>query len=123
MENTKNEIIGDIKWNGLKKPQIYVALFALFCGLFLSVLDGTICNVALPAMADALQVSSSDSIWSVKSFQLVIVMTLLPFAALGELISYKKIYLWGLFIFITGSLFCALSGNFYFLVFSRVIQV
>ena len=93
-----------------------------FSGLFLSVIDGTICNVALPTIARQLQISSSDSIWIVNAFQLVVVMTLLPCSALGELFGFKRTYLWGMVFFTVGSLCCALSGSFVLLVLSRMLQ-
>ena len=121
-ENQDSKIIGNKDWNGLHRPQIYVAMTAILCGLFFSVMDGTVCNVALPTLAQELNVSPSESIWIVNAFQLIIIMLLLPFATLGELFSYRKIYLWGMALFTVGSLFCALSGTFGWLVFARVIQ-
>ena len=41
----KGEIVGDLDWDGLHRPRIYYAMVATFSGLFLAVLDGTICNV------------------------------------------------------------------------------
>ena len=55
----KGEIVGDLDWDGLHRPRIYYAMVATFSGLFLAVLDGTICNVALPSISEDLQVSSS----------------------------------------------------------------
>lgn len=116
------QVVGDLDWNGLRRPRIYYAMAATFCGLFLSVIDGTICNVALPAIASQLDVPSSDSIWVVNAFQLVIMMLLLPFSSLGELWGYKQVYLQGIVAFTLGSLFCALSGTLPMLVLSRVVQ-
>ena len=45
------QVVGDLNWDGLHRPHIYYAMAATFCGLFLSVIDGTICNVALPEIA------------------------------------------------------------------------
>lgn len=122
MQEDKDQISGDLTWDGLRPPALFYAVATTFCGLFLSVLDGTICNVALPTMAAELEVSPSDSIWIINAFQLVIMMLLLPFASLGELIGYKQVYLIGVASFTVGSMFCALSGNFHFLVASRVVQ-
>lgn len=120
--NEQQQVIGDLKWDGLRRPRIYYAMAALFMGLFLAVIDGTICNVALPAIAAQLQVSSSDSIWVVNAFQLVVMMTLLPFSTLGELYGYKRIYLYGILVFTLGSLFCTLSSSLFLLVSSRMFQ-
>ena len=79
---TQEKLTGDLEWDGLHRPQIYYAVISTFCGLFLPVLDGTICNVALPTIALELGISPSDSIWIVNAFQLVIMMLLLPFASL-----------------------------------------
>ena len=115
-------VVGNMDWDELHRPQIYYAMVAIFSGLFLSVIDGTICNVALPTIARQLQISSSDSIWIVNAFQLVVVMTLLPCSALGELFGFKRTYLWGMVFFTVGSLCCALSGSFVLLVLSRMLQ-
>ena len=93
-------VVGNMDWDGLHRPQIYYAMVAIFSGLFLSGIVCTICNVALPTIARQLQISSSDSIWIVNAFQLVVVMTLLPCSALGELFGFKRTYLWGM-VFLT----------------------
>ena len=110
------------QWDGLGRPRIYYAVAATFCGLFLAVLDGSICNVALPSISQEMNISSSDSIWIVNAFQLVIMMTLLPFASLGELIGYKQVYLGGVAVFTAGSLFCSLSHTLPLLAAARVFQ-
>ena len=118
----KGEIVGDLDWDGLHRPRIYYAMVATFSGLCLAVLDGTICNVALPSISEDLQVSSSDSIWIINAFQLVIMMSLLPFSSLGELFGYKRIYLFGVAVFTVGSLFCSLTATLPLLVVARVFQ-
>ena len=121
IDDDARQVVGDLDWDGLHRPRIYYAMAATFCGLFLSVIDGTICNVDLPAIADQLDVPSSDSIWVVNAFQLVIMMLLLPFSSLGELWGYKQVYMRGIVVFTIGSLFCALSGSLPMLVISRVV--
>lgn len=124
--NTDNaaatQVVGNTAWDGMSRPRIYYAMAAVFSGLFLAVLDGTICNVALPQIAASIGVSSSDSIWIVNAFQLVIMMTLLPFSNLGELVGYKRVYSAGVVIFTLGSLFCCLTSGLGTLVAARVFQ-
>lgn len=115
-------ITGDLNWDGLGRPKIYYAMASIWCGIFLSVVDGNICNVALPTIAQELGVSSADSIWVVNSFQLVIMMTLLSFSSLGELFSYKRVYVSGVVLFTAGSLFCSLSHTLPLLIASRAFQ-
>lgn len=116
------QVTGNLEWDGLHRPRIYYAMAAILSGLFLTVIDGTICNVALPTISAQLQVSSSDSIWIVNAFQLVIIMTLLPCSSAGELFGFRRLYLSGMVLFTLGSLCCALSGSFSALVLSRMLQ-
>ena len=106
----------------LHRPKIYYAVASVCCGIFLSVVDGNICNVALPTISQELGVSSADSIWVVNAFQLVIMMTLLSFSSLGELFSYKRVYVSGVVLFTVGSLFCAMSHTLPLLIASRAFQ-
>ena len=118
----RGHVTGNLEWDGLHRPRIYYAMAAILSGLFLTVIDGTICNVALPTIARQLEVSSSDSIWIVNAFQLVIIMALLPSSTAGELFGFRRIYLLGMVLFTVGSLCCALSGTFSALVLSRMLQ-
>ena len=43
----EEHITGNLEWDGLSRPKIYYAVASLWCGIFLSVMDGNICNVAL----------------------------------------------------------------------------
>ncbi len=122
MEKNSPRILGNTHWDGLRGRQLYIAMAALLCGLFFSVMDGTVCNVALPTLSRELNIAPSESIWIVNAFQIVIVMMLLPFASLGELISYRKIYLIGITLFTSGSLLCAMAASFGGLVTARVVQ-
>lgn len=115
-------MVGNLDWDGLRAPKLYYAVIAVFCGIFLSVQSASICNVALPGMAAQLGITSQDSIWIVNAFQLAIVMLLLPFASMGELWGYRRIYIWGVAVFTAGSLMCAVSASFPMLVVSRVVQ-
>ena len=49
-------------------------------------------------------------------------MLLLPFASLGELFSYKRVYVSGIVVFSAGSLLCALAPSFAALVVARTVQ-
>ena len=122
MNNNAEHITGNLEWDGLSRPKIYYAVASVCCGIFLSVVDGNICNVALPTISQELGVSSADSIWVVNAFQLVIMMTLLSFSSLGELFSYKRVYVSGVVLFTVGSLFCAMSHTLPLLIASRAFQ-
>jgi DHA2 family multidrug resistance protein-like MFS transporter len=97
-------------------------MLAIAIGIAMSVLDGAVANIALPAIAAQFHSSPAESIWVVNAYQLAVVMGLLPFASLGERIGYRRVYLWGLAVFTLGSVACALSQNMPELIAARVGQ-
>ena len=74
--------------------------------LVLVVLDGAIANVALPTLATTLRVSAAASVWVVNGYQLALVMTLLPCAALGESLGLRRVFIIGVALFTAASLLC-----------------
>jgi DHA2 family multidrug resistance protein-like MFS transporter len=88
----------------------------------MAVLDGAIANVALPTIARDLQASAATSVWIVNSYQLTITVLLLPLAALGDRLGYRRVYIPGLARFTLGSLGCALAHNLEGLILARVFQ-
>lgn len=108
--------------DGLPAPQIYWAWATLMIGLMLAVLDGTIANVALPTIASDFAAGPAASIWIVNGYQLAIVITILPFAALGEIYGYRRIYLIGVAVFTLASIACVFSRSLEMLTLSRIIQ-
>ncbi len=88
----------------------------------ISVLSTAIANIALPSMARELHATPADSIWVVNAYQLAVTVTLLPLAALGDIIGYRRVYLWGLVLFTAASLACGLAETLPLLVAGRVMQ-
>lgn len=103
-------------------PRRYLAAIAVLLALIMSVLDGTIVNIALPTLSQGFGTSPSVTIWIVNAYQLIITMSLLSFASLGDIFGYRRIFLLGVSIFTFASLACALSDSFWLLIASRVIQ-
>ena len=87
-------------------PRQYLAVIAVLLAIMMSVLDGTIMNIALPTLAHDFDVTPSTAIWIVNAYQLVITMTLLSFASLGDIYGYRRIFLIGISIFVGASLAC-----------------
>ena len=67
--------------------------------------------IALPAIAADLHAGPSEVIWVVNVYQIAMVATLLPLAALGEVVGHHRIYLGGLVLFTVASLFCACAWS------------
>src|SRR3954464_11515339 len=84
---------------GLPPPRRYFAIGAVSFGTALVVIDGAIPSVALPTLARDLQVSGSEAVLVVTVYQLVLVMTLLPFSALGDRLGHRRLYQLGQLVF------------------------
>ncbi|MGZ6017642.1 MAG: MFS transporter [Phenylobacterium sp.] len=108
--------------DGLPVPRRYWSVAAIWLAMTMSVLDGAIANVALPTIARELHASAASSIWVVNAYQLAITVTLLPLAALGDRLGYRRVYMAGLAVFTLGSLGCALSHTLPTLTAARVLQ-
>uniref|UniRef100_UPI003AF5BA6A MFS transporter n=1 Tax=Alistipes shahii TaxID=328814 RepID=UPI003AF5BA6A len=103
-------------------PQRLGAILAVAFGVSLSVIDGTVANVALPTIGQQLGISAADSIWIVNAYQLAIMVSQLSLSALGDVVGYRKVYIGGLMLFTVASVGCSLSGSLQALVLARVMQ-
>ncbi len=108
--------------DGLPNPQRLLAFTTLAMAISMAVLDGTIVTVALPTMARQFAVAPENAIWIVNAFQLAVTVSLLPLAALGDILGYRRVYWWGLALFTVASLACALAPTFAVLTLARVVQ-
>jgi DHA2 family multidrug resistance protein-like MFS transporter len=108
--------------DGLPADRRGWAAAAIFTALAMASLDTAIANIALPAIAADLQVGPADVIWVVNVYQIALVATLLPLAALGEIVGHRRIYLGGLLLFTLASLACACAWSLPSLLVARVLQ-
>jgi DHA2 family multidrug resistance protein-like MFS transporter len=108
--------------DGLPPAQRRWAVLAIFTALAMAALDTAIANVALPAIAADLHTTPADVIWVVNVYQIAMVATLLPLAALGEIVGHQRVYLVGLVLFTLASLACALAWSLPALLAARVLQ-
>jgi MFS transporter, DHA2 family, multidrug resistance protein len=108
--------------DGLPVPRRYWAIAAIILAIAMSVLDSTIVNVALPSLAHDFKTSDAASIWVINSYQVAILIALLPLASLGEIVGYRQISQWGLVVFTAASLACALAPTLGILSIARIVQ-
>ena len=98
------------------------AIAAVLSAVVLAVLDAAIANVALPSIAQSLQVSPAASVWIITAYQTALVMGLLPCAALGESLGYRRVFTGGVVLFTTASALCAFAPSLPWLVAARLLQ-
>ena len=108
--------------DGLPFPQRYWAILTLVIGMVVSVLDSSIANIALPAIARDIGATAAQSIWVINAYQLAVVISLLPLASLGDIFGYRRIYSIGCAIFTAAALVSALSHSLAMLATGRALQ-
>ena len=108
--------------DGLPPARRRWAVTTIVVAVGMATLDTSIANAVLPTIATDLHASPADSIWVVNAYQLALVATLLPFASLGEIIGYGRVYRYGLLVFTVASLACALSWSIASLTVARILQ-
>lgn len=97
------------------------ALIAAALGIFMVALDMNILNVALPSMAAQFGVSDQIA-WVALSYTLAGIAVITVAGRLSDLIGQKKIILWGIAIFLFGSVLCGTAATLWQMVLYRVIQ-
>jgi EmrB/QacA subfamily drug resistance transporter len=85
-------------------------------------IDGTVVNVALPALQTALHATVSDIQWVVEAYALLLASLLLGGGSLGDRYGRKKIFIYGVLLFAAASAGCGFSDSISLLVLARGVQ-
>lgn len=100
----------------------WVILFTVSLGLFMSVADISILNIALPSIADEMNASIDTIQWTVIAYTLTLTALVPLFGRISDILGRKRLFIAGVSVLSLGSLMAGLSGSVGMLVFSRVIQ-
>ena len=98
-----------------------LAVATITIGLTMSVLSNSMTNLALPYIAQDLNITAESSIWIVNASQIALMVFLLPVAALADIVGYRHVYRFGLALFCLASLGCALAPSLPWLIAVRSI--
>jgi EmrB/QacA subfamily drug resistance transporter len=85
-------------------------------------IDGTVVNVALPAIQASLHATLRDVQWVVESYALLLAALLLAGGALGDIYGRRKVFASGVALFAIASAWCGLAANIGQLVVARGLQ-
>ena len=108
--------------DGLPQPQRNQSMLVILLGIALSVLDSSIMNLALPDIGKQLNVSAAQAVWVVNAYQLATLVLLLPLAALGDKLGYRRVYLTGMALFSVASVGAMLATSLETLIVARALQ-
>jgi len=91
-------------------------------GSSMAFIDGSVVNVALPALQTALHATIADVQWVIESYSLFLSALLLVGGSLGDLYSQRRVYAWGVAIFALASAWCGLAPTIGQLIAARALQ-
>src|ERR1700681_2139188 len=110
---------------GLERPHGgsgFWVLAATILGSSMAFIDGTVVNVALPALQSDLQATIADVQWVVESYALFLAALLLVGGSLGDRYGRRKIFAAGVVLFSAASAWCGLAPNIGQLIVARGLQ-
>jgi EmrB/QacA subfamily drug resistance transporter len=98
------------------------ALSVLVLGLFMTLLDLTIVNIAIPSILDGLHASLDQVLWVLNAYSLLYAVLLITSARLGDIFGPRNVFAAGIVIFTIASGFSALAQDPTQLIVSRALQ-
>ncbi|MEH6851212.1 MULTISPECIES: DHA2 family efflux MFS transporter permease subunit [Bacillus] len=106
----------------VENVNVKAVVAVLILGMFVSILNQTVINVALPALMNEFNVSTSTAQWLTTGFMLVNGILVPISAFLVSRFTYRKLFVAAMLFFTVGSIICAVSGSFTMMMTGRVTQ-
>ena len=106
----------------VENVNVKAVVAVLILGMFVSILNQTIINVALPPLMNEFNVSTSTAQWLITGFMLVNGILVPISAFLVSRFTYRKLFVASNVILYGRIIICATSGNFTMMMTGRVIQ-
>jgi EmrB/QacA subfamily drug resistance transporter len=103
-------------------PRRWQALALVCVAFFMTVLDVSIVNVALPSIGSSLHFSETGLQWVITAYAITFGGFLLLGGRAGDILGRKRMFLIGVAIFSIASLACGLAGSTGVLVAARAVQ-
>lgn len=110
------------KWHDKWHGNPWAILLTLSLGFFMTLLDLTIVNIAIPDMGQDLNASLDEILWVVNAYTLALAVLLITAGRLGDLRGKRNLFLAGVALFTLASLACGLAQNPAQLIAFRVVQ-
>jgi len=100
----------------------WLILTAVMLGTFMAPLDGSIVNTVLPDITRFFNTEISIAQWVPTVYLLTISCLILLYGRLGDMVGYKRIFLYGLAVFTVASILCGFSQSIWMLIAFRALQ-
>ncbi len=106
----------------MSHPSRRRVLAATILGSSMAFIDGTVVNIALPALQATMGATIADVQWVVEAYTLFLAALMLTGGALGDRLGRKRVFLAGVAVFTAGSIACGLAPNMRMLIAFRALQ-
>ncbi|MGB0096770.1 MAG: MFS transporter, partial [Solirubrobacteraceae bacterium] len=103
-------------------PERWMALGVVLAAGFMTLLDVSIVNVALPSIALGLDAQQSELQWIVAGYALALGLLLVPAGRFGDAHGRRPVFMAGVALFVVASAACALAQTPLELVLTRIAQ-
>src|SRR5258706_9815848 len=97
-------------------------LAATILGSSLAFIDGSVVNLALPALQANLNATVVDVQWVVEAYALLLAALMLVGGSLGDIYGRKRTYAAGIILFTAASTWCGLAPTVGQLIFARAVH-
>jgi EmrB/QacA subfamily drug resistance transporter len=97
-------------------------LLVVSLGFFMTLLDLTIVNIAIPDMITRLHASLDDILWVINAYALVLAVLLITAGRLGDLLGQRKLFFIGVVVFTLASAACGVAPTASWLIAFRAVQ-
>jgi EmrB/QacA subfamily drug resistance transporter len=102
--------------------QKWKVLISVMFGIFMIILDATVVNVAFPTLRREFGATLADAQWVLSIYVLSLGVTTPVSGFLADRFGIKRVYLFGLIIFVLGSFLCGLAPSLGWLIAARALQ-
>ena len=103
-------------------PRRWKALALVCVAFFMTILDVSIVNVALPSIGEALDFSRENLQWVISAYAITFGGFLLLAGRAADLLGRRRVFMVGVAVFTTASLLCGLANSEGVLIASRAVQ-
>ena len=100
----------------------WAVLIVVSLGFFMTLLDLTIVNIAIPNMIDKLHASLDGVLWVINAYALVLSVLVITAGRLGDVIGPRKMFMLGIGVFTLASAACGVSPGPGWLIAFRAVQ-
>jgi EmrB/QacA subfamily drug resistance transporter len=100
----------------------WVVLIVLSLGTFMTLLDLTIVNIAIPSLVDGVHATLDQVLWMLNAYSLAFAVLLITFGRTGDIAGPRILFIAGVALFTAASAFCGLAQSPEQLIAGRALQ-